>query len=222
VTWLELADGVFARRHADLDLTLGLVLGTERCLVVDTGSDAGHGAEFAAAVRELTALPWSAVITHGHWDHHLGTSAFGPLPVWAHPAAAAEIAHGTAAQVAEWSAREPFRAARLARSPVVVPDREVLDRVELDLGGRVVELRHLGPGHTPGDVVVRVPDAGVLFAGDLVEQGAPPAVGPDADVASWVGVLGRLGTADVVVPGHGDPVDRAFVEAQRAELAAQR
>jgi len=94
--------------------------------------------------------------------------------------------------------------------------------VELDLGGRVVELRHLGPGHTPGDVVVRVPDAGVLFAGDLVEQGAPPAVGPDADVASWVGVLGRLGTADVVVPGHGDPVDRAFVEAQRAELAAQR
>ncbi|OLR89575.1 MBL fold metallo-hydrolase [Actinokineospora bangkokensis] len=215
--WIELADGVLACRHDDLDLTLGLVVGARRCLVVDTGTDAEHGARWAAAVRAVTPLPWDVVITHAHWDHHLGTSAFLPAPVWAHPAARHEVEHGTAAQVAEWSEREPRRADRLAAAPVVLPDREVRDRVELDLGGRSVELLHLGPGHTPGDVLVRAGD--VLFAGDLVEQGAPPAVGPDADVASWVAVLGRIGSPRVVVPGHGEPVDTAFVAAQRAELA---
>ncbi|WP_424184784.1 MBL fold metallo-hydrolase [Actinokineospora sp. G85] len=215
MTWLPLADGVFARRHADLDLTLGLVVGAERCLVVDTGPDAGFGAEFAAAVRAVTALPCAAVITHAHWDHYLGTSAFDLEHLWAHPAAVAEIAHGTAAQIDGWVAHDPDREDRLRRSPVVVPDAAYPARV--DLGGRVVEIAHLGPAHTPGDLVVRVGD--VLFAGDLVEQGAPPQVGPDADRASWVEVLGRLGDPRVVVPGHGDPVDLAFVRAQRQGLA---
>ena len=59
-----------------------------------------------------------------------------------------------------------------------------------------------------------------MFAGDLVEQGAPPDLG-DAVVADWpatLDVLLALSPA-VVVPGHGDPVETAFVEAQRAALA---
>ena len=61
---------------------------------------------------------------------------------------------------------------------------------------------------------------GAVFAGDLVEQGAPPAF-EDADVADWPGTLTALLALAprVVVPGHGDPVDAAFVTDQRDRLA---
>jgi glyoxylase-like metal-dependent hydrolase (beta-lactamase superfamily II) len=64
-----------------------------------------------------------------------------------------------------------------------------------------------------------VPAAGVLFAGDLVEQGAPPDF-TDADPLAWPSAMDTLlaMAPDTVVPGHGEPVDRAFVAAQRAEL----
>ncbi len=58
------------------------------------------------------------------------------------------------------------------------PDRTFGDEgTDLDVGGRRIELRWLGRGHTDDDIVVRVPDAGVLFAGDLLENGATPYFG---------------------------------------------
>jgi glyoxylase-like metal-dependent hydrolase (beta-lactamase superfamily II) len=109
------------------------------------------------------------------------------------------------------------RRARRHRTPL--PDRTA--PVLLDLGGRTVALRHLGRGHTDHDVVAHVPDAATVFAGDLVEQGAPPSVGPDSDLAAWPATLDALLALAprLVVPGHGDPVDAAFVTEQRAELA---
>jgi glyoxylase-like metal-dependent hydrolase (beta-lactamase superfamily II) len=102
----------------------------------------------------------------------------------------------------------------------VLPDRLVAGRAELTVGGRPVVLAHFGRGHTDNDLVVHVPDAGVVFAGDLVEEGAPPSFG-DAFPLAWPATVdGILGLRpDVVSPGHGDPVDTAFVRAQRAELA---
>ena len=84
--WIELADGVLARRYAELDLSVGLVIGDGGCLVVDTRSDPDQGAELRAAVREVTRKPCSVVLTHAHFDHCLGTAAFcrppsGLIPV---------------------------------------------------------------------------------------------------------------------------------------------
>jgi glyoxylase-like metal-dependent hydrolase (beta-lactamase superfamily II) len=61
----------------------------------------------------------------------------------------------------------------------------------------------------------------VAFAGDLVEEGAPPSFG-DAFPLAWPATVGRLLdlAATTVVPGHGDVVGRDFVRRQRAELAA--
>ena len=93
----------------------------------------------------------------------------------------------------------------------------------LDLGDRQVELVHPGRGHTAGDLVVRVPDADVLLAGDLVEESAVrqgvPGFGDDCYPMEWPLsldiVLGLTTPTSVVVPGHGAPVDRDFVEEQR-------
>lgn len=204
--WAEVGDGVLVRRYAELDLTVGLILGDAGCLVVDTRGDAEQGAELAAAVREVTALPWTVAITHAHFDHAFGTAAFAPCDVWAHKGCRAVLAAET--------------------SPgIVLPGRLVADRAELSLGGRRIVLAHFGPAHTSHDLVVHVPDAGVVFAGDLVEH-APggsfttESFGPDTTLASWPSALDGLLALEprVVVPGHGEPVGPDFVAALREPL----
>jgi Zn-dependent hydrolases, including glyoxylases len=220
-TWIELTEGVFARRYAELDLTVGLVLGAERALVIDTRGDTHQGSEWAAAVRDRTSAPITVALTHAHFDHCFGTAAFGPVRVLAHPGCAAAIARSADDQRAEWVARYRDRgddatADALAAS-VPVPPEPAPPR--LDLGGRVVLLRHLGRGHTDHDLVVDVPDADVVFAGDLVEEGAPPDLA-EADVAAWPATLTallELGRS-IVVPGHGAPVGPEFVAQQRDRL----
>jgi glyoxylase-like metal-dependent hydrolase (beta-lactamase superfamily II) len=226
--WIEVAAGVFARRYPELDQTLGLIVGGERCLVVDSGTDEVHGAQWLAAIRQVTALPCTVLVTHAHWDHFLGTAAFTPCPVWAHQRCRDEIATNAEEHRAEAlrNVRDQpdgatTRADRIRQARVVVPAEVLTAPVELDLGGRTVLLWHPGRGHTAGDVVAEVPDARVIFAGDLVEQGAPPAIGADAYPLDWpstvYAVLAR--SPEVVVPGHGEPVDPAFVASQRDELA---
>jgi len=133
-----------------------------------------------------------------------------------------DLARGGAAQHAE--ALTWYRAQPVPRDPAlvrpVVPDHLVAKRADVDLGGRQVLLTHPGAGHTNHDVVVWSPDTGVLFAGDLIEQGADPDF-TDAHPLEWPTALTellRLGPR-IVVPGHGDPVDAEFVAAQRDDLA---
>jgi glyoxylase-like metal-dependent hydrolase (beta-lactamase superfamily II) len=91
----------------------------------------------------------------------------------------------------------------------------------VDVGGRAAVLHHVGRGHTAGDLVVQVPDADVVVAGDLVEQGGPPSFG-DAYPLEWPGAVAELlrltSPSTVVVPGHGAPVGRDFVTGQHADL----
>jgi glyoxylase-like metal-dependent hydrolase (beta-lactamase superfamily II) len=224
--WIEVADRVFARRYEALDQTLGLIVGGERCLVVDSGTDEVHGATWRAAIREVTPLPWTLLITHAHWDHFFGTAAFTPCPIWSHPRCANEIAGNAEEHRARGLrnyADEPELAERMRIARVVVPTEHVDIRTSIELGDRTVTLLHPGRGHTGGDVVAYVPDTRTLFAGDLVEEGAPPAVGPDSYPREWPSTLDTLLAleAELIVPGHGNPVDRAFVADQRDELAGQ-
>ncbi len=154
-----------------------------------------------------------------------------PVPVWAHERCAVELAvNGLRRRgevVAEYRGTGRDRAAeRIAAVTPVVPTRTLSTSAAIELGGRDVQLLHLGRGHTDHDVVVLVPDADVVFAGDLVEHGAPPAF-EDSHPAAWPTTLTRLlellgptAAATTVVPGHGDPVDTGFVAGQRDELAA--
>ncbi|MFC3447864.1 MBL fold metallo-hydrolase [Amycolatopsis speibonae] len=229
MTWLELADGVYARRYEELDLTVGLVVGSDRCLVVDVRGDVEQGAELAAAVREITPLPWSVVYTHAHFDHAFGTTAFLPCDVWAHEGCVAELTtYGEGARL-KWiqhylGENRPEMAEALERTEITMPDKLVTDTAEIDLGGRTAVLRFLGHAHTDHDLFVHVPDAGIIFAGDAVENAEAGfsafSFNDGSSLDGWPGVMDAILALapKTIVAGHGDPVDTAFIEKHRDGL----
>jgi glyoxylase-like metal-dependent hydrolase (beta-lactamase superfamily II) len=226
--WAEVADGVLVRRHRSLDLNCGLVLGDGACLVIDTRSHLGEAADLADAVRAVTPAPWTVVNTHAHYDHCFGNAVFRPAEIWASRGCLTELAASGERQratvAAALRALGDADAELVSAAPLDLPDCVVDGVAVLDIGGREVALRHLGRGHTDHDLVVEVTtdgDGTVVFAGDLVEEGAPPAF-EDAFPAEWPATLGRLHALvrGPVVPGHGAVVDADFVGAQREELLA--
>ena len=218
--WREIADRVFVRRYAFFDQEIGAIVGDGELLLVDTRSTTAQARELLADLRRLAAVGWRVVNTHHHFDHSFGNAVFRPAETWGHVRCAERLRADGEATRSELAGEMPELAAELAETTVDPPDRTFAARAELVVGGRAVELIHLGRGHTDNDIVVRVPDAGVVFAGDLVEQGAPPSFG-DSYPLDWPATLGHLldRAAGPIVPGHGDVVDRDFVAAQLAEIA---
>lgn len=99
----------------------------------------------------------------------------------------------------------------------------------IDLGGTQVELLYVGPAHTAGDVVVHLPDEGVLFTGDVLFNQCTP-IGWEGTFANWIDALHRLEALSpaVVVPGHGPVTDteglrglRGYLEYVYAEARTQ-
>jgi glyoxylase-like metal-dependent hydrolase (beta-lactamase superfamily II) len=220
---IEVADGVYAIRHEELDLTTGLVVGDDACLVVDTPGDHVQGTALARRIREITAKPWHVVYTHAHFDHCYGTGPFQPCEVWAH-----ENFRFDPDEKAVWAQRyrdqgKPEIGAAIEQSELVTPTHTFAGRAEIGLGGRKVVLRHFGPAHSFCDTVIEVPDTRTVFAGDLVEH--PEFIEEsfgDGDVTRWPQALDGLLALDpdVVVPGHGSPVDKDFVARARETLSA--
>jgi glyoxylase-like metal-dependent hydrolase (beta-lactamase superfamily II) len=216
--WRELRPGIFRAVAEPESVNLGLVVGTESALLVDTGSSPEQGRAVRESVAAVTDRPLVAVaVTHWHFDHAFGLAAFADLTTVGHESVRERLASPEAAAEADRLG--------IVVAELVPPTRELVVAAAFDLGGRRVEVAHLGGGHTDGDLVVVVPDADVVFTGDLIESAGAPSFGPDAVTDEWAGTLdglvGLMTERTLAVPGHGDPVDRQFVFSQRGEVAAR-
>lgn len=225
----EVADRIWVARYDWFDVNVTAIGGGEGLLVVDTHASARAAQQVVADLRTLGAGDVCGIVnTHEHFDHTFGNgtlrTAYGEVPIHAHEtAAAATVPAGERIKAAYDAETDDPRGEEVRATAIVPADRTFSSAVSLDLGDRFVELAHPGRGHTGGDVVVRVPDADVLLAGDLVEESAlrqgVPGFGDDCYPLEWPWsldvVLGLTTSATVVVPGHGAPVDRDFVEEQR-------
>lgn len=200
--WTEVGDRCWVRRYPEWDVNVGVVAGTDGLLVIDTRASLDQGQALRQDLRGLAAGPVRWVVnTHWHFDHTYGNEAFLPDvgdSFYAHENAARDV----------------------RSTPALVPERTFSAEQVLDLGDRAVRLSHLGRGHTDGDIVIRCDD--VVFAGDLVEQSGDPSFGDDCFPIEWPNTLLAVATllddSTVVVPGHGDPVDRRFVISQLRDL----
>ena len=226
--WREVADRVFVRRYATwgseaFDQNIGAVLGRDGLVVIDTRASHRLADALRAEIEELSRLPIAAVVnTHHHWDHTFGNARFLPTPIWGHVRCAKRVRDDGDAMRSRVIAQAPEYANELNEVVFTPPDQTFSDVATVELGDRQLNLLYLGHGHTDNDIVIEVPDSGVLFAGDLLENDAAPSYG-DAFPRAWaITVRERLLplVTNVVVPGHGGVADRSFVADQAADLAA--
>ncbi|WP_129656519.1 MBL fold metallo-hydrolase [Rothia halotolerans] len=220
----EIADGIYVIATDNYRLNTGLIVGGDKAMVVDTGAGPRQGAEIFRAARRITDLPFVVTNTHAHFDHFFGNAVFeadGVTDFWAHPKALRAMTRYADQQRGYVETLEPEMAHQQGpNTGIVLPTRLLpgdggrASFTRVDLGDRAVTLFYLGLGHTDNDVFVGVDE--VLFTGDVVEQGADPAF-DDSFPEMWVQTLLTVAGLDryrVFVPGHGTPVERAFVQRQ--------
>jgi glyoxylase-like metal-dependent hydrolase (beta-lactamase superfamily II) len=217
--WQELGDGVFRRHYQFLDQNIGAVLGAEAVLVVDSRANPELAQELRDDLGQLSSLPVGWVFdTHYHWDHSFGNQAFTEAELWGHQACQSELRYRGEAMLEDLISSLGVQEQGPYLKVVITPPTETfVDSARIDLGNRVVELAYLGRGHTNSDAVLHVD--GVTFAGDLIEEGAPPAFA-DSFPLAWVDTLAALhkSVRTLVVPGHGGVVSPAFVAGTREQL----
>ena len=199
----------------------GFVVGDEAVAVVDTFQSEAAAEELLAAIRAVTPLPIRFVVdTHYHLDHVAGNGVFqgaGAVIV-----AQRNVAAWERTENLKWWGAEIPPDRRAWVESLVLPDLLYDDGVDLALGRRRLLVRVL-PGHTGGDSIVEVPDASVVFTGDLFWNQTLPNT-TDADTAAWVVTDERLATLPeaTFVPGHGEVGRATDVRAFRDYLEALR
>ncbi len=221
----KVGDGVWAATASDDGLAggnVGFVIGGDGVAVIDTFQDPRPAQALLLEIRKLTRLPIRFVVnTHYHLDHVSGNGVFA--------AAGATI-------VAQRNVRAWMRTENVKLlNPPVTPEKTALlqtlvlptviydRRVDLYLGSRKLSVQYY-PGHTGGDSVVWVPDAGVVFCGDMLWKDHVPNL-IDSSTQAWVGSLDAMrkdyGGA-VWVPGHGGVADGSDVQTFRTYLVELR
>lgn len=184
----------------------GVIVTPAGVVVVDALGSPAVAADLLEAIRRITPLPVRYVIlTHYHADHIYGLQVFKDqgATVLAHEAGR-EYLQSDTAQLRLQATRESLAPWVDAKTRLVPADRWLRADEVLELGGVRLQLRHVGPAHTPEDLTVFVEDARVLFAGDLAFRGRIPYVG-QADSRGWIAALTRLidSAPAAIVPGHG-------------------
>lgn len=200
------------------------VYGDGAVLLVDPFIAPAHARLLEAAIHERTKAPIRfVVLTHHHTDHALGAAYFARkgAVVAAHHLCAERMAADHPRLIAERRARPEL--AGLFGDAAHVPPCAVFDeRLDFDVEGIPVLVRHAGHAHTPGDAVLLVGDD-LVVTGDVVSN-RYHANYEDASLEGAEAAARDLlaGPGRIFVPGHGAPGGREIVERQLAYLGAVR
>ena len=230
----EVGEGCFAYLQPDGGWgysNAGLVVGDEASLLVDTLFDLKLTAAMLNSMKQATeTAPISTVVnTHANGDHCYGNQLVEGANIVASSATAREMTEVPPSMLAALN-KAPGEVGDLFRSffgdfefdgiDLSLPTQTFDKRLDLNVGGREVQLIEVGPAHTAGDTIAYVPSTGSVFTGDILFIGGAPIVwaGP---LQNWIAacdlIIGLEAT--VVVPGHGPLTDNVGVREVRDYLS---
>jgi len=197
-----------------------VIIGNTGVILVDAGSHKAVAEHIDKAIKRVTTKPITHVlITHHHADHHLGLEYFEGAQVIATDFCANQIRDNSRAMVAFMSRNTGLF---LGDARAVVPHTTIPQRARqaMEIDGVRLELISTETAHTGGDMLVWLPDDGVLASGDILVHTINPNF-RDGNLKKWVGVVDEILALPlkVVMPGHGPLMQRANVVAFRALIA---
>jgi glyoxylase-like metal-dependent hydrolase (beta-lactamase superfamily II) len=218
VSFSELGPGLYAYT-AEGDPNTGVIVGEDGVMVIDAQATPLMARDVIAKVRAVTDKPIKHVLlTHYHAVRVFGASAFGASEVITSEATRRLIVERGEEDKASEIGRFPrlFRGQETIPPGLTWPTLTFEGRLTLWLGKRRVEIMQVGRAHTAGDTIVWVPDAGVMFSGDIVEYHSACYCG-DSHLADWPRTLDRIAgfRPKALVPGRGD----ALVEPEKVRAA---
>lgn len=175
-------------------------------VVIDALGSPALATRLLAAIQKITPTPVThVVVTHYHADHIYGLQVFKEkgAKIIAHEAARVYLNSETA-RLRLNASREELAPWINEKTHLVYADDWISGDKTLIVGGVEMQIKPVGPSHTPEDLVVYLPKEKLLFAGDLVFRSRIPFVG-QADSRHWIVALESLLAFDatVIVPGHG-------------------
>jgi len=188
---------------------LSFVITDDGVLVVNAGDNYLLAKSLHDEIRKITDQPVRYVVLENAQGHAmLGMNYWQDqgVPVIAHVDAAREIENNGSALLARLQQRSQDKA---FRTRLGTPDKVFADRIDLDMGGEIIEILYLGPAHSLGDIVVWLPKRKVVISGDVAFHERMLPVFEDTDTGGWIETWDRfvdLG-AEIIIPGHGGPVE---------------
>ncbi|MDR7865517.1 MAG: MBL fold metallo-hydrolase [Sporomusaceae bacterium] len=209
----KIAAGVFA--YADVKnmspansfgANAGVIVGRDGILVVDTLVSAKEADRLLKDIRAISSRPVKyAVNTHWHLDHAFGNCRFADrgATIIAHASEKDKLALNAPAALNK-PQTYGMTAADFAGTTTAAPAITFTDRMTIDLGGQRIELIYVAPSHSPGSILVYLPDKKILFTGDVLFTGYHAFAG-EGDIDGWLKTLDYILDMDValIIPGHG-------------------
>ena len=204
-SFTEVGPGLYAFT-AEGDPNTGVIIGDESVMVVEAQATPRLARKVIECIRGVTDKPIShLVLTHYHAVRVLGASAYGAREVIMSEAARGMVEERGAEDWASEFGRFPRLFEGHEDIPGLTwPTTTFSEAMTVYLGKRKVEIMHLGRAHTAGDAVVWVPDAEVMFTGDIVEYHSACYCG-DGYFNDWADTLNNIAGFDpvAIAPGRG-------------------
>jgi glyoxylase-like metal-dependent hydrolase (beta-lactamase superfamily II) len=207
VYYVQGRPGVASAANEGFNSNAGFVITDEGVVVIDALGTPALGLALYDTIGWVSPQPVRRVIlTHYHADHFYGLGAFkaAGADVWAQERSREYLDGGEAERRLEQRSRDLFPWVD-ERMPIVRPDHWVGESERFTLGHVRFELYHMGPAHSPEDLIIALPDEGVVFVGDILFAGRIPFVG-EADSRLWLQRIDALLAMHprILVTGHGE------------------
>jgi len=206
VYYVQGGAGVASAANEGFNSNAGFVVTDDGVVVVDALGTPALGNALVGAIRRVTSKPIRRVVlTHYHADHFYGVIALkdAGADIWAQKAALEYLNDGEAELRREQRAKDLFPWVDEAM-PIIRADHWVDETESFTMGAVTFDLRHMGPAHSPEDLIVAVPSEGVIFGGDILIAGRIPFVG-GADSKLWLKTIDALLALKprIMITGHG-------------------